>query len=266
MEDNKRELEKQLMLLNKLKKLSDDNLKKLKNVPVECIRTSSRGNYHQYYRTDHKTGKRVYLNKNRIDDIRPIIQKEYELKVNKEIREQIGRLEKFLRNSNINSIKEIYESTGNAKKTLITPIISSDEDYINNWLASHPGCQNPYPPKKQHETMNGEIVKSKSEQLIANALFCRKIPYAYEPRLILDNNTVRYPDFVTLNVRTRKTVYWEHFGRLSDAAYCADNFPKLMLYEQNGIILGDNLVITMESDEEVLDIHSVYRNIEKYLM
>ena len=266
MEDNKRELEKQLMLLNKLKRLSDDNLKKLKNVPVECIRTSTRGSYHQYYRTDHKTGKRVYLSKDRIDDIRPIIQKEYELKVNKEIKEQIGKLEKYLKSGNINSIKEIYESTGNAKKALITPIISSDEDYINNWISSHPGCQNPYPPKKSQETMRGEIVKSKSEKIIADTLYVRQIPYAYEPRLILGGNIVRYPDFVTLNVRTRKTIYWEHFGRLSDADYCADNFPKLMIYEQNGIVLGENLIITMESKDIELDIHSVYENIKRYLL
>ena len=266
MDDNKRELEKQLMLLKRLKKLSDEHLKKLKNVPDECIRTSSRGSFHQYYRIDPDSGNMIYLRRNNLNEIRPIIQKEYELKVSREINDLIGRFEKFIKNGNINSIMNIYENTCNAKKALISPIISSDEDYINNWLASHPGCQNPYPPKKPHETMNGEIVKSKSEQLIANTLFCRKIPYAYEPRLILDNNTVRYPDFVTLNVRTRKTVYWEHFGRLSDAGYCADNFPKLMLYEQNGIIVGDNLIITMESDEEVLDIHSVYRNIEKYLM
>ncbi len=266
MEDNKKELNKQLMLLQKLKKLSDEHLKKLKNVPEETIRTSSRGNFHQYYRLDEHTGKRIYVSRKRTEDVRPIIQKEYELKVSKAIDEQLKMLEKYIVSSNINKITDIYEESCNAKKAFITPIISSDEDYIRNWFASHPGCQNPYPPIKPHETMNGEIVKSKSEEIIANTLFHKKIPYVYEPRLIFDNNIVRYPDFVTLNVRTRKTVYWEHFGRLSDAGYCADNFPKLMLYEQNEIIVGDNLIITMESDEEALNIHSVYRNIEKYLM
>lgn len=266
MEDNKRELQKQLMLLNKLKKLSDDNLKKMKNVPVQYIRTSSKGNFHQYYRIDPETGKRVYLSKNRVADIRPIIQKEYEMKVNKEILGQIDKLERYLRHGNINSITDIYQNTCNAKKALINPIISSDEEYIQKWLASYPGCQNPYPPKKPSETMKGEIVKSKSEKIIADTLYTRNIPYVYEPRLVFDNNIVRYPDFVTLNVRTRKTVYWEHFGGLSDPGYCAENFPKLLLYEQNGIIVGDNLIITMETDEDQLDIHSVYRNIEKYLM
>jgi hypothetical protein len=71
---------------------------------------------------------------------------------------------------------------------------------------------------------------------------------------------------VALNIKKRKTIYWEHLGRLGDADYCLDNFNKLMIYEQNGIVLGDNLIITMESKDIDLDIHSVYENINRYLM
>ncbi|WP_022768606.1 MULTISPECIES: hypothetical protein [unclassified Butyrivibrio] len=266
MEDNKRELEKQLILLKKLKKRSDENLKKLKNAPEECIRTSSRGNFHQYYRKDENSGKRIYVNKKKFDEIRPIIQKEYELKVNKVINEQISILEKYIIHSNINAITDIYKETSNAKKAMITPIISTDEDYIKKWLASMPPCQNPYPPKRSFETMNKEISKSKSEKIIADTMFNMKIPYIYEPRLDLDNRITKYPDFVALNIKKRKTIYWEHLGRLGDADYCLDNFNKLMIYEQNGIVLGDNLIITMESNDIDLDIHSVYENINRYLM
>jgi hypothetical protein len=266
MEDNKRELEKQLAILKKLKQLSDSNLKKLKNVPDECIRTSSRGSFHQYYRIDPQSGKLIYLSRKQLNEIRPVIQKEYELKVNKEIQEQIGRLEKFIKNGNINSIMNIYNSTCAAKQSLINPIISTDEDYIKKWLASMPPCQNPYPPKRSFETMNKEISKSKSEKIIADTMFNMKIPYVYEPRLDLDNRITKYPDFVALNIKKRKTIYWEHLGRLGDADYCLDNFNKLMIYEQNGIVLGDNLIITMESNDIDLDIRSVYENINRYLM
>lgn len=266
MEDNKKELNKQLMLLQKLKKLSDEHLRKLKNVPEETIRTSSRGDFHQYYRLDEHTGKRIYVSRKRTEDVRPIIQKEYELKVSKAIDEQLKMLEKYIVRSNINKITDIYEESCNAKKALITPIITSDNDYIKNWLASIPACQNPYPPKKTYETMNKEIVKSKSEKIIADTLLNKNIPYVYEPRLDLDNQITKYPDFVALNVRKRKTIYWEHFGRLADEDYCLDSFYKLMIYEQNGIVLGDNLIITMESKDIELDIHSVDTNIKRYLL
>ena len=265
MENYKKELAEQLVLLRKLCKVSDDNIKKLRNIPDESIWTSSKGSFHQYYRKDQKSGKRIYLGREKLDEIRLIVQKEYEQKVNNEVHSQIKRLERFLNNSDVNTVIDIYENASSGKKNLITPIIMPDEEYIEKWFKANLASQNPYPAKATFETMNGELVKSKSEKIIADTMIREGIPYVYEPRLVLDGRISKYPDFVTLNVRKRKTIYWEHFGRLSDEGYCLSNFNKLMIYERNGIILGENLIITMESEDMPLEMQSVKNSIERYL-
>ncbi len=265
MENNKQALEQQLKLIDKLIRISDANVRKLKSIPEECIRTSTKGDVHQYYRRDPQNGRRIYLVKSQLELIRPIVQKEYELKINKALHQQRERLDRFIRNYDINDILEIYDSTCKAKQCLIKPIITPDEEYIEKWLKSNPGSQNTYTANTTFTTMNGEMVRSKSEKIIADTLLKEKIPYQYEPRLALEGGVTKTPDFAILNVRKRKTIYWEHFGRLSDRDYCFDNLNKLMLYEKSGYKLGDNLIISMESEKTPLDIRIVHDNIKRYL-
>ena len=72
-----------------------------------------------------------------------------------------------------------------------------------------------------HRTENGDLVRSKSEVIIADKLYSRGIEYAYEQPLRLPNGRVRYPDFTISDSATGMTFYWEHLGLLSDPAYRA---------------------------------------------
>jgi hypothetical protein len=76
----------------------------------------------------------------------------------------------------------------------------------------------------------------------------------------------KYPDFVLLNVRKGKTIYWEHLGKAGEERYATKNFNKLMDYEKNGLILGDNLIITLESEKQPLDVDIVHRKIKEFLL
>jgi AAA domain/UvrD-like helicase C-terminal domain len=69
-----------------------------------------------------------------------------------------------------------------------------------------------------HRTIRGEAVRSKSEVIIANALFGRRIDYQYEQPLELGGVT-KYPDFTIEDDATGVTYYWEHCGLLHDPAY-----------------------------------------------
>ena len=103
----------------------------------------------------------------------------------------------------------------------------------------------------EYLTARGERVRSKSEIIIADTLFRLKIPYRYEYPLNLKNTKgeklTLYPDFTCLNLRTRREFYWEHFGMMDNSEYSENVVQKLHLYEQNGIIPGKNLIITMET-------------------
>ena len=175
------------------------------------------------------------------------------------------RLQKFISVYNINEITDAYDNLSEGRKKYVVPLIESDDMYTERWLEQHPGNQNTFPEKGLYQTNRGEMVRSKSEKIIADALAKYKVPYQYEPMLELGYSTV-YPDFVALNLRTRKTVYWEHLGMTSDIEYAVKNFKKIQAYEKNGYWQGRDLITTMESSDEPIDVKLVEEKIREFLL
>ena len=70
-----------------------------------------------------------------------------------------------------------------------------------------------------HRTERGELVRSKSELVIADKLHDRGIDYAYEQPLHLANDRIRYPDFTIADDASGVTYYWEHLGLYHDPGY-----------------------------------------------
>lgn len=102
-----------------------------------------------------------------------------------------------------------------------------------------------------HKTIRGEMVRSKSEVIVANILDKLKIEYTYEEPL--DVNGKSYiPDF-TLRFQG-KTAYLEHLGMLRNKAYKKYWDEKRANYESVGIseTLG-NLIITEDGLDGSLD-------------
>lgn len=97
----------------------------------------------------------------------------------------------------------------------------------------------------------------------------RGIPYKYEKPLLLRKQaktiTIR-PDFTTLNKRTRIQRYHEHFGKMDDPQYARKALEKIRLYEENGLFVGEQLILTFESSEQPLDKKELELLIEKYLI
>jgi hypothetical protein len=85
-----------------------------------------------------------------------------------------------------------------------------------------------------HQTERGELVRSKSEVIIADHLHRRKINYRYEEKLQLGAD-VRIPDFTFEDDDTGTTYYWEHCGMLFDAEYARRWEEKKALYREHGI-------------------------------
>ena len=137
----------------------------------------------------------------------------------------------------MDDILKIYSNMPSLKRKYITPVIESDEDYVNKWREEYPGGQNSFPAEGAYQTNRGELVRSKSEKIIADTLDKYGVPYEYEPFVELKSHQNAYPDFMVLNVRTKKTYIWEHLGLLSDEKYAAKNFIKLQKYESSGYLL-----------------------------
>ena len=70
-----------------------------------------------------------------------------------------------------------------------------------------------------HRTERGDLVRSKSELVIADKLHSRGLDYSYEQQLVLGDGRVRYPDFTIADHASGVTFYWEHLGLLNDPGY-----------------------------------------------
>ncbi|MEJ5365820.1 MAG: hypothetical protein WHS86_12005 [Desulfosoma sp.] len=86
-----------------------------------------------------------------------------------------------------------------------------------------------------HRTRRGDLVRSKSEVIIADLLYSKNIPYRYEQPLWDAAGNVRYPDFTIEDAETGLVIYWEHLGMLFDPDYRARWERKKAWYEAQGI-------------------------------
>ena len=86
-----------------------------------------------------------------------------------------------------------------------------------------------------HRTERGDLVRSKSELVIADKLHARGIDYAFEQPLVLRNGRTRYPDFTIADHARGLTFYWEHLGMLDDPGYRARWERKRAEYLRCGI-------------------------------
>ncbi|AXH93565.1 AAA family ATPase [Micromonospora aurantiaca] len=98
-----------------------------------------------------------------------------------------------------------------------------------------------------HRTVRGELVRSKSEVVIANLLHAAGLDYQYERPLTGEYvpGTV-HPDF-TFTDAGDDPIVWEHLGMLDRPGYRASWERRRDWYAANGFVLGQNLFTSEES-------------------
>jgi ATP-dependent exoDNAse (exonuclease V) alpha subunit len=85
-----------------------------------------------------------------------------------------------------------------------------------------------------NRTQRGELVRSKSEVIIADRLADLGVDYIYEKELCI-GGVSKFPDFTIEDQETGRTFYWEHCGMLRDPEYRSRWERKLQWYRENGI-------------------------------
>ena len=265
MNDVKDILRQDLDDINKMLAIIAQRIDKYKLDDAATLHYSKRKCGYQYY-LRREGGSREYIRKTNMDIAYLIAQREYDLRVKAELVKQKKSIEGILKNYDVGAIANIYAKTCDAKRELISPIIQPDESFVAEWQKEHKGGLNPYPSQGKYMTNNGEMVRSKSEKIIADMLDKYGVPYTYEPVIVLKNGKKAYPDFAVLNIRTRKTMYWEHLGMITDGEYASANWDKIKKYDKSGIKMWEKLIVSMESDVEPLDVSEIKEKIEEYLI
>jgi hypothetical protein len=112
-----------------------------------------------------------------------------------------------------------------------------------------------------HRTKRGDLVRSKSEVIIANELLSQGIDrYEYELKLELPSGAIRYPDFTIVDDDTGETFYWEHLGMLHNPEYRARWERKRAAYREAGILTREEgageagtLIVTRDDQSGGID-------------
>ena len=116
-----------------------------------------------------------------------------------------------------------------------------------------------------HKTARGELVRSKSEVIIADALFDNDIDYAYEKDLNLGADGIKSPDFTIEDAESGILFYWEHCGMMTEDNYRRRWEAKREIYAKHGIVEGENLIVSYDDENGGIDSHVIRKLIDKYL-
>jgi len=283
------------------KQIKENALMKAPPGKIHIIQTKNHTQFYLRKEKDEKTGE--YISKSNTSQLKVYLQKSYDEKCLKLVEREIVVLEMLLNKSHapfgsrkkvcsdhfkpalqqnhsinfesnsqqkhsvsfVTSLQQIYSNYPEEVKKYIDPIAMSDEDYTDYWInIPFVGKEiSDYVP--YYETNRKERVRSKSELNIANALAERGIPYKYECPLLLQNGSIIHPDFTILNRKARKEIYWEHRGMMDDKAYAGNSVLRLKTLMKNGIILGQNLIITEEAAASPLGTNEIETVIDIFI-
>ena len=184
--------------------------------------------------------------------VRSSAQNSYHRKLLRTAKLELKILKYAAENYPATAVEDIYTTLSPERQALVKPIVQTDEQYKNEWLAVRYERKGFDEDAPVYMTIKGDRVRSKSEQIIADRLYVKGIPYRYEYPLKVGKRTI-YPDFTILRMSNRKELYYEHYGKIDDPKYANLNVMRTNEYIRNGFLIGDRLFITLESSENPLD-------------
>ena len=250
--------------LNRLKRLEQEVEKTLKKAPEGRLRCASGRGYYQYYLETK------YLNKKERELVRKLAQRDYCIALRKKLKKLIAGLEDILPFYRNEDLENVFRKTIPARQAVITPLVIPVEDIIREFESiQYEAKEFEKDDTTEFYTSKGERVRSKSEKIIADELYRYGIPYKYEMPIELNvwnKKVVFHPDFTVLNKRTGKKKILEHLGMMDKQGYYENAINKIDIYEKNGYILGDKLLIFHETATSPLNIKVMQNYIEHYLL
>ena len=237
--------------------------RKLANAPPGRLHVScSNGRTQYYYREKPSDKKGAYLRKEKRHLVSLLQQKDYCLHLHKTITQELKAIDAYLKYMPDMSADDVYDRLPVYRRELTDPLIESDLQFMEKWKQT--GFKQKEMPEdfEGYVTENEEIVRSKSELIIANSLKKADIPYRYECPLRLRGIGIVHPDFTVLDIRTKQEVYWEHLGMMDDPEYADKAVHKINAYIKNGFCPGQRLIVTMETQACHINTHAIRDMIE----
>lgn len=245
----------------------------MEQAPEGGLKIQNRGGktyyYHQYKNKTTGLFVKSYIDRKNEQLARQLAQKGYYAKVKPLIEKKLHTIEAFDKIDNDKEVDEVYDTLMDDRKKLVAPIRVTVKEKLRIWKNESYEPYLKYQENLKYETDNGELVRSKSEVIIANTLakYSDYLLYKYERPLevIVDGHKqIFHPDFTIINIHTGKVTYWEHAGCMDDAQYANNFVRKMNIYTENGLFQGESVIVTYETADCPLNIHGVKMVIKKF--
>lgn len=237
---------------NQLESVITSKTAALKDAPEGKLYICSGSSTTNYYVVD-TNNKRTYISAGNFSLIKSMVQKDYDAAILEKAEKEKEQIARFLSKYPKVSIDEYYSTLPQNRRSFISPILLPDDEFIQNWY-SKPTTYKPMSKDSPNiYSDKGERVRSKSEKIIADKLAALNIPYKYEAALTLKNGYVIHPDFTILDMKRRCEVYLEHCGLVNQSTYANSMTRRVNWYALSGIVTGDRLLLTFETDEVPFD-------------
>ena len=199
--------------------------------------------------------------------VEAIVKKGYAEKVVRKIDVELTELDRYIAIVQKDEANREYGKMCEPRREMVEPVLLTDEEAAQRW-AAEPYTLSQYKPEfRKYPTKRGELVRSKSEVMLANMFYELGIPYRYEQVVKTRDGKVYAPDFTLWHKRRREEQYHEHFGMMDDPDYRRDRFLRQIdAYRKSGIYFGKNLTATFEGDGAVFDINEIRKMFEEMFL
>ena len=260
----RREIEKTEKMIHTINKFKEQ-------APEGSLKYQKKGEdiffYRQHKNEESKKWENSYIRRSEIVLVKALAQKHYYSKLEPILKKRLKSLKSFLEAYRPEKAEKVYEELSEIRKTLVSPLLLSKEEILFKWNSEEYEGNPFHPENLRYETEQGEMVRSKSEVIIANLLYGyrKDLLYKYERPLILikdGNEKTIFPDFTILNRHTGRILYYEHAGKMDDTYYANEFVKKMNTYVANGFLPGRDVLVTYETMTNPLDVSVVKRMIE----
>ena len=231
--------------------------KEMQSLPKGSLSVSYSGN-RIYYRK-HYQGERLYLGNAEQKEVQALQTRKIMITMMERIKENELLIRDFLMKYQDPSPESVKQTLGRAYQNENLELFNHTRQKSNKAWGYQPYKRNAaYPEQLTQKTLKGDFVRSKSEVIIANTYFSKKIQYRSEPMLLVGDKWLS-PDFGVLVSRLNKVKYHEHFGMMHDEQYRKNALRKIAYYIENGYRPYEDILFTFDDldgniDAQVLDL------------
>ena len=231
---------------NELRKIIKKAETSVKRAPDGILKYARRKNTFEYYWKGPRAGRYSYIPKKNRKFAAALAQKSYDEKVLRLARQEEELISKLIKTCEADAIDGAYDNCPEGRKLLIEPVRPSDDEFREEW-------------NKQPSCLLG-FGENDPE------FFTKRVDYLFECEIRLPGYGTANPDFFVLDIKNRRTIIWEHLGKMGDPAYVERNLRKINGYLKLGYIIGETLILTFESESQPISTAVIENTVKHYFL